>query len=364
MRAMKKCRRIILGIANRKRAFVSAALTTAALQAVAAAQDSAERIFPLASQSVVSINGTTVDGGRVSGSGFVVSADGIIVTNLHVLRGLREFSVTFPDGDVYDDVAIRAVDQRRDLAIIKVPAVSLRPLALGDSDAVQAGQRVLLIGSPNGLTRSASAGIVRAIREMDGYKVIQTDAASNPGNSGGPMLNERGEVIGILTFKLKGSDSSFAVPSKYATGLIGLDEHLTLQQLGELAALNGDESATSSMPTKWMSLASGGTKTIRFDGDYAYVSHELPAARSGESILSELKKTQTGYSGKMRQRAGSYDRRRVCTLEAPIEFTAVSAGRIEGWTTEAPEGATLDWGKCRFSKELERRTFTWIPAGQ
>ena len=280
-----KCRRIILGIANRKRAFVSAALITAALPAVAAAQDSAERIFSLASQSVVSINGTTVDGGRVSGSGFVVSADGIVVTNLHVLKGLREFSVTLPDGDVYDDVAIRAIDQRRDLAIIKVPAVSLRPLPLGESDAVQVGQRVLLIGNPKGLTRSASAGIVSAIREMDGYKVIQTDAASNPGNSGGPMLNERGEVIGILTFKLRDSENlNFAVPSKYASGLIGIDNHLTLQQLGELAALKGDESATSSMPTKWMSLASGGAKTIRFDGDYAYVSHERPAARSGDFL--------------------------------------------------------------------------------
>jgi Trypsin-like peptidase domain len=199
---------------------------------------------------------------------------------------------------------------------------------------------------------------------MDGYKVIQTDAASNPGNSGGPMLNERGEVIGILTVKLRDSENlNFAVPSKYATGLIGIDNHLTLQQLGELAALNGDESATSSMPTKWMSLASGTAKTIRFDGDYAYVSHDHPGARSGEFVLSELKKTQTGYSGKTPGRAGSYDGRKFCTMEAPIEFTAVSAGRIEGWTIGEPEGATFDWGKCRFSKEPQKFTFTWIPAG-
>jgi len=355
----------LIGIASLKWAFVAAALVTGMLPTVAAAQENAERIFALASQSVVSINGTTADGGRVSGSGFVVSADGIVVTNLHVLKGLREFGVTLPDGDVYDDVAIRAIDQRRDLAIIKLPAVSLRSLRLGDSDAVHVGQRVLLIGNPKGLTRSASAGIVSAIREMDGYKVIQTDAASNPGNSGGPMLNDRGEVIGILTFKLSGSENlNFAVPSKYATGLLGIDNHLTLQQLGELAPLNRDESTTSSMPTRWMSMSTGVTKTIRFDGDYAYIVYENPNARPGAFALSELKKTQTGYSGTSRFHDGSYDGRKVCTLQVPIEFTAVSAGRIEGWTIVPPKKAKFDWAKCRFSKELEKATFTWIPVGK
>jgi Trypsin-like peptidase domain len=93
---------------------------------------------------------------------------------------------------------------------------------------------------------SLPAGVVASIpsaSDTNGYKVIQTDAASNPGSSGGPMLNERGEVIGILTFKLRNSENlGFAVPSKYATGLIGIDNHLTLQQIRELAPLNDDKS--------------------------------------------------------------------------------------------------------------------------
>ena len=110
-------------------------------------------------------------------------------------------------------------------------------------------------------------------------------------------------------------------------------------------------------------MASGETRVLRFDSDYVYVSHVRGNDRAGELSHSELKKTQTGYSDKTRRRAGSYDAATFCTFEQQSEFTAVSAGRIEGWTMVPPEGGKFDWRKCTYSDAWKKFTFTWIPSG-
>ena len=163
--------------------------------------------------SVVSINVsaiTNIFGQRVesasSGSGFVVTADGYIVTNYHVVEGASTISVTLYNGDVYSAVTVGG-DKDYDLAVLKVQAENLIPVVLGDSTKVNVGDTVLAIGNPLGeLTFSQSRGSVssanRAIN-VDGtpFNMIQVDASINPGNSGGPLMNVYGEVIGIVSAK-------------------------------------------------------------------------------------------------------------------------------------------------------------------
>ena len=162
------------------------------------------------------------------GSGFVVDKAGHIVTNYHVVSGAKKVSVSFSNGGSMKATVV-GTDPSSDLAVLKIDASSraLTPLALGNSDAMRVGDPVVAIGNPFGLDRTVTAGIVsaiqRAISAPNGYTidhVIQTDAAINHGNSGGPLLNGRGEVIGVNS-QIETGDSGtggnvgvgFAIPS-------------------------------------------------------------------------------------------------------------------------------------------------------
>ena len=207
--------------------FVLAAAVLSAQQTLTIPQI-AKKVSPC----VVVIRGRTGSGDSV-GSGFVVSKDGKIVSNLHVIRSLSTAKVLVPNGDVFDSLMVLATDERRDLAVVKVAGFNLPALELGDSDSLAVGQRVIAVGSPLGLEGTVTSGILSAIRESEGYKVIQTDAAVNPGNSGGPLVDESGRVIGGITFKLSSSENlNFAVPINYVRGLLdNLQQPMTLEQL-------------------------------------------------------------------------------------------------------------------------------------
>ena len=156
-------------------------------------------IYAAARDSVVSIQ---TGGG--SGTGFVVDADGTIVTNAHVVGSASSVEVQFAD-DETETGRVMGVDRSSDLAVVKVDAGrALKPLALADSSAVRTGELAVAIGSPFGLSQTTTAGIVsgtgRHIEAPDGFQidsVIQTDAPINPGNSGGPLLDAKGRVIGV-----------------------------------------------------------------------------------------------------------------------------------------------------------------------
>jgi S1-C subfamily serine protease len=162
---------------------------------------------------------------RALGSGFVYDDQGDIVTNNHVVAGASSIQVTFQDGSVYD-ARVVGTDPSTDLAVIKVdaPASQLHPLTLGDSGALQVGDQVVAVGSPFGLEDTVTSGIVsaldRRITSPNGFAItnaIQTDAAINHGNSGGPLLDMRGQVVGVtsqIESDSGGNDGiGFAVPS-------------------------------------------------------------------------------------------------------------------------------------------------------
>jgi S1-C subfamily serine protease len=168
------------------------------------------------------------------GSGFVVDKAGHIVTNFHVVDGAKQVRVSFSNGASMKATVV-GTDPSSDLAVLKIDASSraLTPLALGDSDQMKVGDPVVAIGNPFGLDRTVTAGIVsaiqRAITAPNGYTidhVIQTDAAINHGNSGGPLLNGRGQVIGVNSQIETGSGTGgnvgvgFAIPSNTVKSVI------------------------------------------------------------------------------------------------------------------------------------------------
>jgi S1-C subfamily serine protease len=189
----------------------------------------AKRVSP----SVVVIQGKTTEG-EVLGSGFIVSKDGKIVTNLHVVRDMKIATVLTANGEVFDSVAVLGIDERRDLAVLQITGFDLPVLELGNSDAVTVGEPLVVVGSPRGLEGTVTAGILSSVRDSgDGFKVLQTDAAVNPGNSGGPLVNNRGQVIGVVASKLRSAENlNFAIPINYVRGLMNaLHGPITLEQM-------------------------------------------------------------------------------------------------------------------------------------
>jgi serine protease Do/serine protease DegQ len=165
---------------------------------------------------------------RGLGSGFIISSDGLILTNAHVVREAKEVMVKLSDRREYKAKVLGA-DPATDIAVLKIDAPNLTAMKLGDSDQLNVGDFVIAIGNPFGLGQTVTSGIVSALGRsglnIEGYEdFIQTDASINPGNSGGALINLRGELIGINTAIIGPSGASvgigFAVPVNMARGVM------------------------------------------------------------------------------------------------------------------------------------------------
>ncbi len=188
----------------------------------------------LAKPSLVTVRQLSRDGGkRGTGSGFVISKEGFIVTNLHVIGEGRSIEVQFADGAVHPVVEVHASDRHYDLAILKInpKGRDLKPLKVADSSKVEQGQLIVGFGAPQGLSFSVVAGVVSAIRKLDpgfigdgetpDFPMLQLAMPIEQGNSGGPILNLKGEVVGVVTLRHRVTDNlGFAVPSNDLSALL------------------------------------------------------------------------------------------------------------------------------------------------
>jgi len=179
------------------------------------------RVARTITPTVVSVTQT-----QGAGSGIIVSRDGVVLTNAHVVGNSRTVEVGLADGRSLRGQVVGR-DPTIDVAVVRVPAENLPAAPLGDSDKLEVGQSAIAIGNPLGLERTVTSGVVSAVNRnprgisLDG--LIQTDAAISPGNSGGPLVDSRGRVIGINTAVLSGAGASglgFAVPINLANDVV------------------------------------------------------------------------------------------------------------------------------------------------
>lgn len=257
---------------------------------------------------------------RGVGSGFILSADGYVMTNAHVVENASTIYVTLTDKREFKGKLIGA-DKRTDVALVKIEATNLPRIAIGDSKAIRVGQWVLAIGSPFALDNTVTAGIISAKSRDTGELLpfIQTDVAVNPGNSGGPLINMRGEVIGINSQILSGSGGSigisFAIPSDDAMriveqlknggrvrrGRLGVEIREVSKEVAEAMGIKAQGAAVSRVepgsPAEKAGLL-GGDIIVKFDGKTIEKSVDLPRAvgdtRPGtKSVITVLRKGTT-----------------------------------------------------------------------
>jgi serine protease Do len=218
---------------------------------------------------------------RGLGSGFIVSPDGHLITNHHVVRGASRVEVRLRDGRRFP-AQVLGSDARTDLAVLKVDGVTSWPvMALGDSDALEVGELVMALGNPFGFEQSVSLGIIsrkpsRPGVTGPGFQFIQTDAAVNPGNSGGPLVNMAGEVVGVNSMATSRGSIGFAIPSRVVQSVAPVLATGTKMRWGWLGVVIGDIEETPA-PTAGPAPAEGGA-LIRA------VRPGNPAARAGVRV--------------------------------------------------------------------------------
>ena len=261
---------------------------------------------------------------RSLGSGFIISKDGYILTNNHVVDGADEIKVKLSSGKEYK-AEIKGRDQKLDLALIKIDSKEALPAAeLGDSDAIEIGEWVMAIGNPFGLSETVTAGIVSAKGRVIGSgpydDFIQTDASINPGNSGGPLFNTEGKVIGINTAIIAGGQGiGFAIPinlaktiihqlrdkGKVTRGWLGVQTQSVTLDLAKSFGLDKETGALISEVIKDTPAEKAGLKSgdiiLEFDGKTVHDANELsrivaatpPGKTTSIKILRDGKQEET-----------------------------------------------------------------------
>jgi S1-C subfamily serine protease len=280
-------------------------------------------IYDRTSESVVEIAASTSAGGGQSaqGSGFVYDVEGHVITNQHVVAGAGEVNVRFSNGSSYA-ASVVGTDGSTDLAVLRVdaPAALLQPLELGDSSAVREGDAVVALGSPFGLEGTITSGIVSALhRQMtapNNFTItdsIQTDAAINHGNSGGPLLDANGRVIGVnaqIESESGGNDGvGFAIPSNtvrriadqlietgvvehayLGVSLVTVEDGVAIESVrdGTPADEAGLQPATGSRIEAGVEVPTGGDVVVEIDGVPISTSGQLQSAvaakRPGDTV--------------------------------------------------------------------------------
>ena len=179
-------------------------------------------IFARYSGAVVLVGAVISEDETRIGSGFIVTTDGLVVTNYHTVKDAKRIVLKLKNNKGYNDVKLVTFYEKRDIAFLKINGSGFKTVILGNSDSLQPGERVMTIGNPLGLESTVADGLVSSMRTMDdGLRLIQISVPLSHGSSGGPLFNLKGEVVGITAAgSIKGESLNFAVPINLAKPFI------------------------------------------------------------------------------------------------------------------------------------------------
>lgn len=255
-----------------------------------------------------------------AGTGFIVSSDGYIITNKHVVSGATSISVVLDDGSIYEDVEVVATDPINDIAFLKLKDASDLPaVTLGDSKTLTVGQQVMAIGNAlgqyqNTVTIGVISGLGRSITASDGSQtvetltgLIQTDAAINSGNSGGPLVNAAGEVIGVNTATSTSAENmGFAIPISSVKGML---KQLTDSGSAERAYLGVYSVEITPERAKAYNLPVTSGVYLYSPSTYSAILSDTPASKAGlqdKDIITKVNGVEVGKSGSLSDLIGEY----------------------------------------------------------
>lgn len=259
--------------------------------------------------------------GSAAGTGVIVTKDGYILTNKHVINGANKVTVILDDGTTYEDVEVVAVDPLNDIAFLKIKDVdNLTPATLGDSKTINVGQQVIAVGNALGeYQNSVTAGIIsgtgRSVTASDGTgqnvetleDMIQTDAAINSGNSGGPLVNAAAEVIGINTATSSAAENmGFAIPISSIKGML---KQLTETGKAKRAYLGVYASAITAENAKQNNLPVTSGAYLYSPSSYSAIVKGSPADKAGlkdKDIVTAVNGTKVGAAGSLSDLIGEY----------------------------------------------------------
>ena len=285
-----------------------------------------------------------------AGTGIIVTKDGYILTNKHVINGASEVSVILDDGTTYEDVKVVAVDPLNDVAFLKIEDVSdLTPATLGDSKTIHVGQQVIAIGNALGeYQNTVTAGIIsgtgRSVTASDGTgrqsetlsDMIQTDAAINSGNSGGPLVNAAGEVIGINTATSATAENmGFAIPISSAKGMLN---QLIENGKAERTYLGVYSVEITPEAAKAYNLPVTSGAYIYSSSAYTAVAKDSPAAKAGlkdKDIVTSINGAKIGSAGSLSSLIGEYKPGDTVQLTVIREGNEIAINvTLEGYPTK------------------------------
>jgi len=304
---------------------------------------------------------------RGVGSGFFISDDGYILTNNHVVSDAADIYVTLTDGREFKAKVI-GTDERTDVALIKIDAKNMTPLAIGDPKQLKKGQWVLAIGSPFGLDSTATAGIVSAMSRDTGEYLpfIQTDVAVNPGNSGGPLINLKGEVVGINSQIVSRSGGfmgiSLAIPIDEAMRVadqLRADGKVTRGRIGvQIGEVGKDVAAAIGLPKAEGALVSN----VEGDGpagDAGVKAGDVITSFNGETIKrwSDLPRIVGETKPGTRADMEVWRRGKTVTLSVKVGELTAAASDSEATTQPEPEvaGNSLGLAVVNVPNDVQRK---------
>lgn len=260
--------------------------------------------------------------GSAAGTGMIVTSDGYVLTNKHVIDGATKINVVLDDGTTYEDVKVAATDPLNDVAFLKISDVSdLKPVTLGDSKTVSVGQQVIAIGNAlgqyqNSVTSGIVSGTGRSLTASDstGTKteklsdMIQTDAAINSGNSGGPLVNAAGEVIGINTATTSSAENmGFAIPISSVKGML---KQLTKTGKASRAYVGVYGVDITAEVAKEYNLPVSYGAYLYSSSKYSSVIKDTPAEKAGlkdKDIITKVNNAKVGEQGSLSSLVGEYE---------------------------------------------------------